>query len=226
MNKEPLYWYTTKTGKHIAVYEGEDKLSALKRTIKEQKGTPKEAIEQAKQSSKEFTSKYGTGGLYPGNLTKEEYYKQNKSREEKNNKLYKNIKEQDNSDFENKYLKAHKEPSLQNSKDYESFSNQYAKKYGENERTKMFNHSQESRKREIEGNRLNDEFKNKTPKQKARMIDKANGKKDYYSMTKKQLAEELVNDQIKRGVVNKENKQFLIDKHSKSSKSELLKYFK
>lgn len=142
-------------------------------------------------------------------------------------------KEKDNSDFENKYLKAHKEPSIENSKEYENFSKEYASKYSDKERTKMFDKSQESRRREIEGDNLNDKFKNKTPKQKAREIDKANGKKDYSSMTRKELAEAIVDDQIKRGIVKKESRELQINARLKGigsakpmSKQDLLGYFK
>lgn len=158
---------------------------------------------------------------------------QEKSRVNKNKDIYKNIKEQDDADFENKYLKAHKEPSIENSKEYESFSKEYASKYGDKERTKMFDKSQESRRREIEGDNLNDKFKNKTPKQKAREIDKANGKKDYSSMTRKELAEAIVDDQIKRGIVKKESRELQINARLKGigsakpmSKQDLLGYFK
>lgn len=158
---------------------------------------------------------------------------QEKSRVNKNKDIYKNIKEQDDADFENKYLKAHKEPSVENSKEYENFSKEYASKYGDKERTKMFDKSQESRRREIEGDNLNDKFKNKTPKQKAREIDKANGKKDYSSMTRKELAEAIVDDQIKRGIVKKESRELQINARLKGigsakpmSKQDLLGYFK
>ena len=50
-NKEPKFWFTTKTGKHIPVYEGESKADALKRALGSEKATQQTQKSSAKSVS-------------------------------------------------------------------------------------------------------------------------------------------------------------------------------
>jgi hypothetical protein len=76
MTEQKGVWRTVR-GRRIFIADGEDLATAMKKSGKFEKGTPQSAIEEAKETNKEFFKKYGAGGLYPGNITKEEYYKKN-----------------------------------------------------------------------------------------------------------------------------------------------------
>lgn len=229
-NKQPARWITWR-GKHIPVDENG---AIMKIQVKRQDYQDEKAKEKANEASWNYVNKNKelTGKSDVTEKDREDLKKLRK----KSNEAYKTYEdrmmarveeEQDKADFENSYHKVHKEKSIEAHNEYKSRSDRYAEKYGEEERTAMFNKSQESRRNEVSGRKLTKEL---TPKERAREIDKINGKTDYHSMTRQELAELIVDDQIRRGIIKKESREVVIRGRLKGlgaskpmTKSELIK---
>ena len=229
-NKQPARWITWR-GKHIPVDENG---AIMKIQVKRQDYQDEKAKEKANEDSWNYVNKNKelTGKWDVTEKDKEDLYKAREKSLEAT-KIYEDRmraryeQEEDDRNFENAYHKAHREKTVEAHNEYKSRSDRYAKKYGEEERTEMFNKSQESRRNEVAGRKLTKEL---TPKERAREIDKINGKTDYHSMTRQELAELIVDDQIRRGIIKKESREVVIRGRLKGlgaskpmTKSELIK---
>lgn len=228
--KQPTKWITWR-GRHIPVDENG---AIIKIKAKRGDYQDKKAEQQRDKANLDYANK-NKKLIGKSDITESEKNNLYKSREKlmeatqkyEDRMRAKYEQEEDDKNFENAYHKAHREKTVEAHNEYKIRSDRYAKKYGEEERTTMFNKSQESRRKEIAGENLT---KKLTPKERAREIDKANGKRDYNSMTRRELAEIIVDDQIRRGIVHKEHREMQINGRLKgvgairpNKKSELIK---
>lgn len=208
-DKQPARWITWR-GKHIPVDENG---AIMKIQVKRQEYQDEKAKEKANKTSLNYANKNKKlmGKWEITEKDKEDLYKAREKSLEAT-RIYEDRmraryeQEEDDRDFENAYHKVHKEKSVEAHNEYKSRSDRYAEKYGEEERMAMFNKSQESRRNEVSGRKLT---KNLTPKERAREIDKANGKIEETN-TKKNI---LIPNSLKEG--------FAIQKSSYNDESKM-----
>lgn len=175
-DKQPAKWITWR-GKHIPVDENG---AIMKIQVKREDYQDKKAEQQRNKANLDYANKNKKliGKHDITEKDKKDLYKAREKSMEATQKYEDRMRakyeqEEDDRNFENAYHKAHREKTLEAHNEYKSRSDRYAKKYGEEERTAMFNKSQESRRNEVAGRKLTE---NMTPKERARAIEKANTK--------------------------------------------------
>ena len=174
--KQPTKWITWR-GRHIPVDENG---AIIKIKAKRGDYQDKKAEQQRDKANIDYANK-NKKLIGKSDITekdKKDLYNAREKSMEANQKYEDRMKakyeqEEDDRNFENAYHKAHREKTVEAHNEYKRRSDRYAKKYGEEERTAMFNKSQESRRKEIEGRKIT---KNLTPKERAREIDEKNKK--------------------------------------------------
>lgn len=204
MNNEVVGVWRTVRGRRIFIAKGEDLASAM-----EKSGKFKEFGRRGTRQIAEKVKEPHAFMTYPATKAEEqEWYKKTRKKFMKEDE---EVKEEYNEKLRQNFKKQDKE--------------NYAPKHNIEEVNRVMKNRYKK-----ENEEQNNKLKSMTPKERAREIDKINGKTDYHSMTRQELAELIVDDQIRRGIIKKESREVVIRGRLKGlgaskpmTKSELIK---
>lgn len=184
MNNEVVGVWRTVRGRRIFIAKGEDLASAM-----EKSGKFKEFGRRGTRQIAEKVKEPHAFMTYPATKAEEqEWYKKTRKKFMKEDE---EVKEEYNEKLRQNFKKQDKE--------------NYAPKHNIEEVNRVMKNRYKK-----ENEEQNNKLKSMTPKERAREIDKINGKTDYHSMTRQELAELIVDDQIRRGIIKKESREVVI----------------